>query len=54
MKIEHPIIAKVLELYSKLRQNKTIKFMWIPSHIGIKGNTMADDLAKEAVDKKVV
>ena len=27
--------------------------MWIPSHIGIKGNTMAHDLAKEAVDKLV-
>jgi ribonuclease HI len=29
------------------KQNKSIAFQWIPSHIGIVGNEIADELAKE-------
>jgi hypothetical protein len=28
-------------------QNKSIAFQWIPSHIGIVGNEIADELAKK-------
>ena len=28
--------------------NKTIRFVWLPSHIGIKGNELADKLANSA------
>ena len=28
-------------------QNKTIAFQWVPSHIGVFGNEMADELAKK-------
>jgi ribonuclease HI len=29
------------------KQNKSIAFQWIPSHIGIVGNEIADELAKK-------
>lgn len=34
-----------------LKSTKTFKFIWIPSHIGIKGNEQADFLAKDALNK---
>lgn len=34
-----------------LESKKTFNFIWIPSHIGIKGNEHADFLAKDAINK---
>jgi ribonuclease HI len=40
--IEHPFILDILKQYCILRrQNKIVEFCWIPSHIGIYGNTKA-------------
>ena len=50
----NPLTRKVLERHNLLReQNKKIKFFWVPSHIGIKGNEDADSAAKEALSKRV-
>jgi hypothetical protein len=38
-------MGKVLKHLRK--QNKSIAFQWIPSHIGIVGNEIADELAKK-------
>jgi ribonuclease HI len=36
-------------IQNKIRaSNKTIKIMWFPSHIGIPGNEIADDLVSKA------
>jgi ribonuclease HI len=49
MNIEHPFILDILKQYCILtRQNKIVEFCWIPSNIGIYGNTKADKTAKDA------
>ena len=46
----HFIIKRILEIYQILvNQGKSVSLLWIPSHMGIKGNEMADEKAKEAL-----
>ena len=54
MNIEHPFILDILKQYCILtKQNKTVEFCWIPSHIGIYGNTKADKAAKDALNFEI-
>ena len=40
------IISNIQKMYIILKeQNKSINFMWVPSHIGIQGNEMVDQVA---------
>lgn len=41
----HPVAKEVLLILQQTNNN--IKFLWIPSHIGINGNERVDTLAKE-------
>ena len=53
-KINHPYIYTLLKEYTSLkRQGYNIVFCWIPSHIGIRGNTKADSAAKRALQLPV-
>jgi kelch-like protein 2/3 len=46
-KFSNPVILTVLEQVHDLSmQGKTIEFCWLPSHVGIKGNELADAAAK--------
>ena len=46
----HFIVKKILRRYQKLlEQGKEVTLMWIPSHMGIKGNHKADEKAKGAI-----
>ena len=45
----HPLVQKVQEwLFQIAFQRKSIHFCWVPSHIGIHGNEVADKVAKDA------
>jgi ribonuclease HI len=48
---DHPILRDILELHDKLSlaQNDII-FYWLPSHMGIRGNSLADSAAKSALN----
>jgi ribonuclease HI len=49
-----PTAYVIVDLMRKLKsKNKNVMLQWIPSHIGIEGNEVADRLAKEAASEGV-
>jgi ribonuclease HI len=53
-KTQNPFILKIVQIYKGLVAiGKHIIFTWIPSHIGIHGNTVVDKEAKNALDDPV-
>ena len=49
-KIQNPIAIEILERNSITKTNLSIE--WVPSHIGIKGNEIADIAAKLGLQKR--
>ena len=50
LKYEHPVLVQILELYTDLiKDGKEIVFVWVPGHVGIRGNSAADAAAKDAL-----
>ena len=50
-KISHPFLADIHDLHSELiLDGKDIVFLWVPSHMGIRGNTVVDKAAKDALN----
>ena len=44
----HPIVAKILRTLVRLTREKTVKFCWVPSHVGVAGNEKVDGEANRA------
>ena len=54
MKYDHPILTNIQELHSDLFQDKQgIVFVWVPGHLGVRGNSAADVAAHEALDELI-
>ncbi|GBM19420.1 putative RNA-directed DNA polymerase from transposon BS, partial [Araneus ventricosus] len=50
-RFSHPLKFNILELHDRLTtKGFTILFCWIPSHVGISGNELADNLARSATN----
>ena len=50
-KLDHPLLLKFHKLHSSLcLDDYDITFVWIPSHVGIRGNEIVDSLARAAVE----
>ena len=45
---KNPLMIKLLDKLQDLKNSNIIKFCWIPSHVGIHGNNVADAGAKAA------
>jgi ribonuclease HI len=45
--LENPLVVEILErVHQQLHVDRRITFVWVPSHIGIAGNTVVDAVAK--------
>ena len=46
------MIAKIFEIVNGIKNSVTL--VWIPSHLGIRGNEMADKAAQRAISNQMV
>ncbi len=54
-KARQDILYEVLQLNTRLSHMRCqVKFLWVPAHVGITGNEMADRLAKRTLTKENV
>ena len=50
LKYDPPILVQILELHMEMtRDGRDIVFIWVPGHVGIRGNSAADSVAKDAL-----
>ena len=51
---ETPLICHIMNLLRSLSDKGThVRFCWVPSHCGIEGNEILDQLVKETLDHDI-
>ena len=54
-KVKNPFILKIIQIYRSLTTlGKVVVFFWIPSHVGIHGNTVVDREARKALNNDII
>ena len=49
------LLYEVLQSITRIvQQGRQIHFLWVPAHVGVKGNEKADKMAKKALEKEKV
>ena len=51
--LHNPLVAEFLHTYNAIR-GRQFTFLWIPSHVGVHGNELADTLAKFPLHRDVI
>ena len=54
LKSNHPLLIQIQDMLHKIEIDQKGVFMWVPGHVGIRGNEAAYRASKEAFEKEPI